>query len=156
MKTKIVAIIPARYQSTRFPGKPLAKIMGVSLIQRTYENARRAPSLSEVIVATDDPRIYEHVVGFGGKVVFTSPDCQTGSDRIAEVALTLPDAELIVNIQGDEPCLDPEAVEKAISALKQDKEAVVATAASPLALDEALSPSIVKCIFDNRGRALYS
>lgn len=155
MHSKIVGIIPARYQSSRFPGKPLALISGTSLIQRTYENAKRAPSLSDVIVATDDKRIFDHVLSFGGKVVMTSKECLTGSDRIAEVAKNLPDAEIIVNIQGDEPCLEPQDIEMAVQGLINDPQAVVSTAATPLTYEEGLSSSIVKCVFDQNNRALY-
>lgn len=155
MNSSIIGIIPARFQSSRFPGKPLEKILGVSLIQRTYENAKRASILSDVIVATDDTRILNHVLSFGGKATLTSPDCLTGSDRIAEVALTLPEASIIVNIQGDEPCLDPLAIEKAVKALQDDPDSVVSTAATKISFEEAQAPSVVKCVFNNQGRALY-
>lgn len=152
---KTVGIIPARYSSTRFPGKPLALILGTSLIQRTYDNAKKAKTLDELIVATDDSRIFEHVLSFGGQAVFTSPDCLTGSDRVAEAAKQYPEAQIIVNIQGDEPCIDPSTIDKAVLALQQDEEALVATAATPLTEEEAQLSSVVKCVLDARGRALY-
>lgn len=155
MTLKIVAIIPARYQSSRFPGKPLVKIQGISLLQRTYENAKKVTILTDIIIATDDKRIFDHAESFGAKVVMTSPECHTGTDRIAEVAATIPDADLIVNIQGDEPCLDPESIELTVLSLINDTEAVMSTAASPLAVEDALHTSVVKCVFDNGGRALY-
>ena len=102
--TKIIAVIPARYASSRFPGKPLALIAGVSMIQRCYENTRKCSRFDQVIVATDDQRIYDHVTSFGGKAVMTSPNHQTGTDRIAEAIQGI-DAELIINVQGDEPMI---------------------------------------------------
>lgn len=156
---KTVGIIPARYQSTRFPGKPLAPILGKSLIQRTYDNAKRAASLDELIVATDDARIYTHVLEFGGKALYTSAHCHTGSDRVAEAAQNYPDADLIVNIQGDEPCLNPTTIDQAVAALHRDPDAVVSTAVTSLNPDldpgEAALTSVVKCVFDRQGRALY-
>lgn len=155
MKVKIVGIIPARFQSSRFPGKPLALINGISLIQRTYENAQKASCLTDLIVATDDQRIFDHVKGFGGKVVLTSADCLTGSDRIAEVASSLDDAAIIVNIQGDEPCLDPHDLTLIVEALIKNPDAVVATAITRVNFVEAQQKSLVKCVTDNKGRALY-
>jgi 3-deoxy-manno-octulosonate cytidylyltransferase (CMP-KDO synthetase) len=108
----ILGIIPARYASTRFPGKPLVDIAGKSMIQRVYEQAKKCVHLSEVIVATDDTRIYDHVLKFGGEVIMTSPDHQSGTDRCAEVALQHPQYNVIINIQGDEPYIDPEQIGK--------------------------------------------
>jgi len=108
----ILGIIPARYASTRFPGKPLVDIAGKSMIQRVYEQAKKCVSLTEVIVATDDYRIFEHVIAFGGVAVMTSPDHQSGTDRCAEVALQHPQYDVIINIQGDEPYIDPEQITK--------------------------------------------
>lgn len=154
-RLQIAGIIPARYQSRRFPGKPLAPILGKSLIQRTYENAKKIDMISELYVATEDTRIFEHVEGFGGKAIYTPSDCLTGSDRVAEAAKNLSHADIIVNIQGDEPCLDPEAVNKAIKGLIEDQEAVVATAVTALEEQDACNPSVVKCVFDRDHRALY-
>src|SRR3978361_1453173 len=112
---KTLGIIPARYASTRFPGKPLVDIAGKSMIQRVYEQARKCSQLSEVVVATDDARIFDHVVAFGGGAVMTSPDHQSGTDRCAEVALKHPDYDVVINIQGDEPYIDPEQITKLIS-----------------------------------------
>lgn len=153
-QAKTIAIIPARYASTRFPGKPLVNILGKSLIQRTYENALLCKDLADVIVATDDPRIFDHVQSFGGHVVMTR-ECATGSDRLAEVVKNgHADAETILNIQGDEPCLCPSIVSRVIEAL-QDSEAVVSTAAIKIeSEEEALSSSVVKCVFDKQGYAL--
>ena len=108
----ILGIIPARYASTRFPGKPLVDIGGKSMIQRVYEQAKKCIHLSDVIVATDDERIYKHVHDFGGSAIITSPDHQSGTDRCAEVALKHPHYDVIINIQGDEPYIDPEQISK--------------------------------------------
>jgi 3-deoxy-manno-octulosonate cytidylyltransferase (CMP-KDO synthetase) len=155
---KIIGIIPARYGSTRLPGKPLIQIGGKSLIQRTYENAKKCRSLDQIIVATDDNRIADHVRAFDGEVVMTSPDCATGTDRIIESLSqgNFGDAEIVINIQGDEPTLEPEVIEKVIGALKHDAEAVVSTAAVKLESKEcAFNPSVVKCVMDQKGHAIY-
>ena len=107
---KIIGIIPARYASTRFPGKPLVEINGKTMIQRVYEQASKANSLDHVIVATDDERIYNHVIAFGGKAEYTSSNHQTGTDRCAEVLLKHPSYGAVINIQGDEPYINPEQI----------------------------------------------
>src|ERR1700741_2465215 len=104
---QVLGITPARYASTRFPGKPLVDIAGKSMIQRVYEQAKKCTLLNEVIVATDDNRIFDHLTGFGGKAVMTSPDHQSGTDRCAEVAQKHQEYDVIINIQGDEPYIDP-------------------------------------------------
>jgi 3-deoxy-manno-octulosonate cytidylyltransferase (CMP-KDO synthetase) len=155
----VVGIIPARYGSQRFPGKPLAKILGKTLIQRTYENAKRCSSLDEIVVATDDERIYQHVQEFGGQVVMTSSACPTGTDRLVEVIKTdkhLQKASVVVNIQGDEPCLEPEVISHIIKLLEEDPQADMSTAIMRLTSgEEALNPSIIKCVIDQKGYALY-
>lgn len=112
---QILGIIPARFASTRFPGKPLVDIAGKSMIQRVYEQAKKCIHLTEVIVATDDTRIYDHVLSFGGTAIMTSADHQSGTDRCAEVALLHPQYNVIINIQGDEPYIDPEQISKVAS-----------------------------------------
>lgn len=112
---QILGIIPARFASTRFPGKPLVDIAGKSMIQRVYEQAKKCIHLTEVIVATDDARIYDHVLNFGGVAIMTSADHQSGTDRCAEVALQHPQYNVIINIQGDEPYIDPEQISKVAS-----------------------------------------
>jgi 3-deoxy-manno-octulosonate cytidylyltransferase (CMP-KDO synthetase) len=109
---KVLGIIPARYASTRFPGKPLVDIAGKSMIQRVYEQAKKCTALSEVIVATDDERIFNHTHAFGGVAVMTADTHQSGTDRCAEIALLHPEYEVIINIQGDEPYIDPEQISK--------------------------------------------
>lgn len=157
-RTEVIGIIPARYQSHRFPGKPLVSILDKSLIHHTYLNAKRVQGIDHLVVATDDERILDHVRGFNGDVLMTSESCPSGTDRLAEVIKKEPrfkDASIIVNIQGDEPILDPKAVEAVISCLKNDENAVMSTAATSLKTEEALLPSVVKVVCDLKGRALY-
>lgn len=159
VKAKIVGIIPARYGSSRFPGKPLVPILGKSLIQRTYENARRCTLLDELYVATDDQSIFDHVVAFGGKGVMTPVDCPTGSDRMAaalEAEPVLNKADIVINIQGDWPLLDPQVVDAVTRLLQNDPQAVMSTAVVKIEGDEDLhASSLVKCVMDQQGNALY-
>ncbi len=151
----IVAIIPARFGSTRLPGKPLSDINGKPMIQHVYERVRHARGLERVLVATDDERIATAVRGFGGEAVMTSPHHQTGSDRLAE-AVRATDAEIVVNVQGDEPMLDPRAIEAALLPLLRDPQLQMSTLSLPLtSAEEMLSPSVVKVVADARGDALY-
>lgn len=157
-KASSIGIIPARYGSTRFPGKPLAMIAGKTLLQRTYENAVLCQALNRVIVATDDERIMQHVQAFGGVAVHTSATCATGTDRLTEAYFsnTAFESDIIVNIQGDEPCMAPSTIEKVIALLEEDLEAEMATAAVRIYTEEeAMNPNVVKCIFDRHGKALY-
>ncbi len=151
----IVAIIPARFASTRLPGKPLSQIHGKSLIERVYERARAASRPERVVVATDDERIASAVRAFGGEVVLTSPAHESGTDRIAEAVRGLP-AELVVNVQGDEPLLDPAGIDASVEALLADPTLPMATVSLPLrSLEEMLAPSVVKVVSDAAGEALY-
>jgi 3-deoxy-manno-octulosonate cytidylyltransferase (CMP-KDO synthetase) len=153
MKTAIV--IPARYASTRLPGKPLLRQTGKYLIQHVYERACQARRASQVLVATDDPRIVAVVESFGGQVVLTSRRHRTGTDRVAEVARKL-DAEVIINLQGDEPLVDPAALDLLPELLRHDPGADMATLAVPLTSVEAWhNPNCVKVVRDAAGRALY-
>lgn len=124
--TNIIGIIPSRYASTRFPAKPLVDILGKSMIQRVYEQACKAASLSLVIVATDDQRIFDHVVGFGGKAMMTSSSHQSGTDRCAEVLSKLEHADVVINIQGDEPFIEPEQIDQ-LAACFRNEETQIAT-----------------------------
>jgi 3-deoxy-manno-octulosonate cytidylyltransferase (CMP-KDO synthetase) len=152
---KTIVIIPARYASTRFPGKPLADLCGKPMVQWVYERAAECSVIDDVIVATDDARIVAAVHSFGGNVVMTRADHPTGTDRLAEVAAGL-DAELIVNVQGDEPLIDPAMIEAAVKPLRDDQRIVMGTLQSPLqSLDEYLSPNVVKVVTDRQGFALY-
>ena len=151
----VVAIIPARLSSTRLPGKPLCDLHGRPLIQHVWERARRCRRVGSVLVATDDPGIAAVVEGFGGQAVLTSPSHRSGTDRLAEAAAGL-SADVVVNVQGDEPLLDPEAVDAAVAALGTDPEVEIATLSAPLTdLEEMLAPSVVKVVTDARGDALY-
>lgn len=153
-----LAIIPARYGSTRFPGKALAMIAGKTLLQRTYENALRCKALSKILIATDDERIFSHALSFGAEVLMTSVECSTGTDRLAEVIRKYPnlDGDFVLNIQGDEPCVEPSTLENVLHALAQDPLAVMSTAVEPLnCAKEALDPNIVKCTMDSKFNALY-
>lgn len=158
MLNHIIGIIPARYGSTRFPGKPLVTISGKTLLQRTFESAKLS-SINQLIIATDDQRIFDHVQAFGGHAVMTSVDCPTGTDRLAEVLKLHPEwmeAAVIVNIQGDEPCIDPLTIDRVAQMLIQDPNAHMATAVVRLeSEEEAKSSSIVKCVMDQQQNALY-
>lgn len=159
MTVNILGIIPARYASTRLPGKLLLPIQGKTLLQRTFENASQVKLLDKLLIATDDTRIYDHVMTFGGHPVMTSPACNNGTDRLAEVLTAHPEwlgASAIVNIQGDEPLLPPEAIVQAINLLLDDPQASIATLITPLRTEEeANNPSIVKCVKDQQNNALY-
>lgn len=159
MDIRICGIIPARYASTRFPGKPLADIGGKSMIRRVYEQASRSASLQKVIVATDDPRIAEHVTSFGGAVMMTSTAHRTGTDRCAEVARQLESSgqtyDVYINIQGDEPFIDPEQI-NTVARCFQDPATMIATLRKPLHnADELFNPNIIKVTCDQLGQALY-
>jgi 3-deoxy-manno-octulosonate cytidylyltransferase (CMP-KDO synthetase) len=151
---KIVAIIPARYGSTRFPGKPLADLAGKPMIQHVYERVSLARRVDEVLIATDDERIQSAVEGFGGTAVMTGQH-PSGTDRVAEVASELR-ADIVVNVQGDEPLIDPAMVDELIAPLLNDPALPMATLAARLTDEEELrSPGVVKVVRDRRGRALY-
>jgi 3-deoxy-manno-octulosonate cytidylyltransferase (CMP-KDO synthetase) len=151
----IVAIIPARFASTRFPGKPLSDIHGKPMVRHVYERVRAATRVDRVLVATDDARIADAVRAFEGEVVMTAPEHATGTDRIAEAARGI-EADIVVNVQGDEPMLEPEAVDAAVAPLLSDPTLDIATLSLPLKrVEEMLSPSVVKVVTDGRGRALY-
>lgn len=158
-KVKIIGIIPARYGSSRFPGKPLAIISGKTLIQRTFERVKLCPLFDEIFVATDDDRIETHLSKFDAKVIMTSKDCINGTERITEAiskVKNLKDDDIIVNVQGDHPLISSETIESTIKVLQTDKLAVMSTAATPINdKDEVLSSHIVKVVFDKSGYALY-
>jgi 3-deoxy-manno-octulosonate cytidylyltransferase (CMP-KDO synthetase) len=152
---KITAVIPARYASTRFEGKALVDIMGRPMVQHVYERASKASLVSEVIVATDDQRIVDAVRAFGGKVEMTSPLHETGTDRLAEVAQRL-DADIVVNVQGDEPLIDPAMIDQAIAPLLADASIPMATLKCRIkTLHDFLSPNVVKVVSDPNGNVLY-
>ncbi len=154
---KTLGVIPARYASSRFPGKPLALIAGKPMIQRVYERAAAARSLDELLVATDDRRIAACVESFGGHVRMTSPSCASGTDRVAEVAAGCDSCRIVVNIQGDEPLLRPENVDAAVELMLALPEADIATLARPEQVEdcEGDDPNKVKVVLADNGRALY-
>ena len=155
---RVMGIIPARYRSSRFPGKPLANINGKPMIQHVYERARHCQKLDRVLVATDDLRILETVRGFGGESLLTRDDHESGTDRMAEACETLglEDSDIVVNIQGDEPLLEPEMVELLIDTLHAFPERCMGTLAFPSRNEEDYTdPNVVKVVVDNEGRALY-
>ncbi len=151
---RIVGVIPSRWGSTRFPGKSLAMICGKPLIQWVVERCRQARRLDDLVVATDDNRIRKAVESFGGRVVMTRSDHPSGTDRVAEVVRQLP-ADLVVNIQGDEPLIDPDLIDRLIEGMLQVPEWDMATAAAPLAADEAEQATVCKVVLDAQGGALY-
>lgn len=155
--SKVLGIIPARLKSTRLPRKMLADICGKPLICRTYENAKRAKLLDDLIVATDSREIYDAVIDFGGKAIMTSARHQSGSDRVAEAAKKYKNfrADIIVNIQGDEPLLKPSVIDAAIKALLDDPVCPISTVASKITREEVANPSISKVVIDKTGKALY-
>jgi 3-deoxy-manno-octulosonate cytidylyltransferase (CMP-KDO synthetase) len=153
MKTAIV--IPARYASTRLPGKPLLRATSKYLVQHVYERACQARRASQVIIATDDPRIVSAVESFGGQVAWTRRDHPSGTDRVAEVARAL-DADVIINLQGDEPLIDPAALDLLPQLLQRDPDADLATLAVPItSIEQWRDPNCVKVVCDAVGRALY-
>jgi 3-deoxy-manno-octulosonate cytidylyltransferase (CMP-KDO synthetase) len=152
---KILGIIPARYASTRFPGKPLVDIAGKSMIQRVYEQAKKCIHLNEVIVATDDSRIFDHVTVFGGVAIMTSSDHQSGTDRCAEVAQKHPEYEVIINIQGDEPYIDPEQISKLISCFNDTGTQIATLIKKVLTEQELHNTNSPKVIVNKHSEAIY-
>jgi len=152
----IVAIVPSRYASSRFPGKPLAMIGGKSMVQRVYERVSKVKSIQQTIVATDDKRIFDHVNSFGGNVQMTGDHHESGTDRCAEVATSLKDVDLIINVQGDEPFLNPGQIELLIEQLKGLKNSGIATLAKSIHSESELqNPSVVKVVLNRKNKALY-
>ncbi len=152
---KVVVVIPARYGSTRLPGKPLVSLNGQTMIQRVYERAKLAQRVHQVIVATDDDRIVQAVTAFGGEARMTRPDHRTGTERVAEVAAHV-EGDIFVNVQGDEPLLDPAAVDTAVAALLEEPEAAVATVTTPIKIPaDIMDPNVVKVVLDFDDNALY-
>ena len=152
----IIGIIPARFASTRLMGKPLADIGGKPMIQHTYENCMKSKLLNDVVVAVDDKKVAQVINSFGGRTIMTPRDIQTGSDRIAFAAKNLPEAKIIVNIQGDEPFIRGEMIDQAIEPLLFDLSVNVSTLAKKIeTIQELKSASVVKVVFDYNNFALY-
>jgi len=153
--TEVVIVIPARYASTRLPGKPLVSLAGKSMIERVYGRAKLAKTAGRVIVATDDERIVKAVEGFGGEARMTRADHRSGTERIAEVAAHT-EGQVFVNVQGDEPLLDPLAVDTAVTALGEEPAASIATVAVPIRTPaDIMDPNVVKTVLDFEYNALY-
>ena len=153
---KVLCIIPARYASTRLPGKPLRDIAGKPMIVRVYERAIRAQRVHEVVVATDDERIRAAVEEHGGNAVMTRADHATGTDRLAEVAAQRPDCDLIINVQGDEPLIDPAVIDALVAPFEHDTALMMATAKTEITdAAEMENPNNVKVVADRTGNALY-
>lgn len=150
-----LGIIPARYASSRFPGKPLVDIAGKSMIQRVYEQAKKCTDLSDVVVATDDNRIFDHVTGFGGKAVITSSDHQSGTDRCAEVALKHPEYDVIINIQGDEPYINPDQISKLIACFNDPDTQLATLVKKVLTGEELHNTNSPKVIINKNFEAIY-
>lgn len=152
---KVLCVIPARYASTRLPGKPLSMIAGKPMIQWVYERASLAKLPDAVVVATDDVRVEKAVEAFGGRVMMTSPDHPSGTDRLAEVALGYPDIDVLVNVQGDEPMIPPEVIDQLAEAFAKDPELNMATLKVLMKEEDYDNPAAVKVVTDLNGYALY-
>lgn len=152
---KVIGIIPARYDSTRFPGKPLVDIAGMTMIQRVYNQVKHAASLSEVVVATDDQRILDHVKSFAGNVVMTKKEHQSGTDRCAEVINNISGFDIAINIQGDEPFIDPQQIDLLVSCF-QRPEVEIATLVRPIQeLTDLENVNKPKVVLNQKSEALY-
>ncbi len=151
----VLGVIPARYGSTRFPGKVLKPLRGRPIVEWVWRQAKKASRVDDVWIATDDERVMKAAESFGARAFMTSPELPSGSDRIAAVVAEV-DVDLVVNIQGDEPCIDPATIDRAVEALEGDSGAMVSTARFKLErLEDLDNPNVVKVISDCRGRALY-
>lgn len=150
----IIAVIPSRYASTRLPGKPLVDICGKPMVQHVYERVRQVSLFDEVLVATDDERIAKVVTDFGGSVCMTSPDCPSGSDRLIEVAASHP-ADIYVNVQGDEPLVEPSSIEKLARVMLENDDLQMGTLCYPITAEQAQNPNMVKVVRAHNGNALY-
>jgi 3-deoxy-manno-octulosonate cytidylyltransferase (CMP-KDO synthetase) len=155
-KNNAVAIIPARFASSRLPGKPLLEIAGKPLIIWVAERAMAATCVSRVLVATDDERVLSAVHRFGYEAVMTSPNHESGTDRLAEVAARMPDAQIIINVQGDEPLIASDTIDRTVAALTDDDECSISTTWEPFtSAADVISPDVVKVVFDPSHRAIY-
>ena len=152
---QVVVVIPSRYASSRLPGKPLVSLAGKPMVQRVYERAKLAQTVTRVVVATDDQRIVDTVTAIGGEARMTRSDHRTGTERIAEVAAHEP-GDIFVNVQGDEPLIDPAAIDTAVGALVEEPQAQIATVATPIRhAGDIMDPNVVKTVLDFEGNALY-
>ena len=152
---KILCVIPARYASTRLPGKPLADIVGKPMIQHVYERSAQATIPQQVVVATDDEKVFQAVQQFGGKVVMTSSEHQTGTDRLAEVASKYAEVDVIINVQGDEPLIDPKVIDELAQEFLNDTALQMASVMSIMDTEDYQNPNVVKVVTDLNNNALY-
>lgn len=153
---RTLAAIPARWGSTRFPGKPLHLIAGKPLVQHVWERCQECREIDEVIIATDDDRIAAAAVAFGARAVLTSPEHPSGTDRIAEAAKSFPDHRVIINVQGDEPLISPALIDELAKTLRADAAIRMITAAAPIHdAGQIADPNVVKVVFDSHGDSLY-
>ena len=152
---KILCVIPARYASTRLPGKPLADIVGKPMIQHVYERSAQATIPQQVVVATDDEKVFQAVQQFGGKVVMTSSEHQTGTDRLAEVASKYAEVDVIINVQGDEPLIDPKVIDELAQEFLNDTALQMASVMSIMDTEDYQNPNAVKVVTDLNHNALY-
>ncbi|ESR65130.1 3-deoxy-manno-octulosonate cytidylyltransferase [Citrus sinensis] len=155
-RSRVVGIIPARFASSRFEGKPLVNILGKPMIQRTWERSKLATTLDHLVVATDDEKIAECCQQFGADVIMTSESCRNGTERCNEALQKLEKKyDIVVNIQGDEPLIEPEIIDGVVKALQAAPDAVFSTAVTSLKPEDAFDPNRVKCVVDNHGYAIY-
>lgn len=152
---KVIGIIPARYDSTRFPGKPLVDINGMTMIQRVYNQVKHAASLSEVVVATDDQRIFDHVQSFAGNVLMTSKEHQSGTDRCAEIINKVSGFDVAINIQGDEPFIDPQQIDLLVSCFQQENTQIATLIRKIEQLQDLENTNKPKVVINNKQEAVY-
>lgn len=152
---KVLGVIPARYASSRFPGKPLVDLKGKSMIQRVYEGVKKSGRISEVIVATDDQRIFDEVVRFGGKVIMTNENHPSGTDRCAEVAKAFPEMDVIINIQGDEPLVDFRQLDQLIDAFDVPETQIATLGNKSITTEDLENPNRIKIVVNHKQQALY-
>ncbi|KAI5331183.1 hypothetical protein L3X38_021309 [Prunus dulcis] len=156
LRSHVLGIIPARFASSRFPGKPLVPILGKPMIQRTWERAKLATTLDQLVVATDNEKIAECCLGFGADVIMTSDTCRNGTERCNEALQKFKKKfDIVVNIQGDEPLIEPEIIDGVVKALQAAPDAVFSTAVTSLKPEDASDPNRVKCVVDSHGYAIY-
>ena len=151
---RFIIVIPARYNSTRLPGKPLADIMGKPMVQHVYERALQVPTVDNVLVATDDARVMDAVLDFGGRCVLTSPDHHSGTERLTEVMVQA-EADIYINLQCDEPMVRSDDITKLIKGMSADSSVQVGTLCHPISSEESTNPNIVKVVLKTNGDALY-
>lgn len=152
---KVLGVIPARYGSSRFPGKPLLEIKGKTMIQRVYEGAIKSKLITDLVVATDDERIIEEVNRFGGRVMLTSSDHPSGTDRCAEVLSHFQNIDVVINIQGDEPLVDPEQIDTLLQAFTNDQVEIGTLGIDQVSMEDLQNPNRIKLVVDHADRALY-